>query len=138
MSARPVLQADVLVQILDELRGIRRALERRHAPDTTAEKLLEAIHAHAGARPFGASELIRHACLAGAAELREAIGGMNARQLGRALRRIEGRELGGLILFRDGEDRTGLVWRVSRVSNSQNSWVSASGRKASITLKRKA
>jgi hypothetical protein len=135
MSALPsaaALLAAILEEqnaLQEEVRSLRAALEerRRPAPDAAGEALLRAIWRHAKGYSFGAAELIRHAALADAVELREALGGRNARALGRLLRRPEGRELAGLVLYREAEARDGLVWRVSAVGNSRNSWCSPIG-----------
>jgi hypothetical protein len=45
-------------------------------------------------------------------ELRDAIGDMTARKLGKALRSIAGRDVGGYTLRNDGRDMDGVIWRV--------------------------
>lgn len=130
MSGLPPAVEALLAQLVAEVRELRLAVEAlsdRHGKgaDAASVALLQALWSHAGPRPFGVTELVRHAALADAMELRVALGGMNARQLGRRLRHLEGRALDGLVLYRQGEDRHGLVWRVSAVQNPQNSWMSA-------------
>jgi hypothetical protein len=118
----------LLLEVLAEVRALRAsigelraALPDRRAPDAKGEALLRAIYEHAGGRPFSVTELMRHAAvLVGAAELQEVIKGMNGKRLGRALRRLRDRELGGFVLYREGEDSGGAIWRVSRAKTPES------------------
>jgi len=78
-----------------------------------------AIHETAGSRLFSAAELVDHAQLTTAGGLRDAIasavGALNARKVGKALRRLEGQELAGLLVVRVGADREGAIWNIARV-----------------------
>ena len=131
MSALP--RADLLLQLIDEVRGlraeVRAALEEWKAKGSNAtsgrnaateEALLRAIAKYAPDRAFSNAELVVHA--GKVPELRAAIvaavGALNARKLGRALRRVEGVNLGGLAVGRIGDDGAGLVWFIKRVSEA--------------------
>jgi len=67
---------------------------------------------------FTAGEVITNSELSVAAALREALvaalGAANARALGKLLRRVEGLELDGMRVQRCGQERDGVVWRVTR------------------------
>ena len=104
--------------ILQELRAIRQALERRQTPrDDQHAALLQAIAQAAGSAAFTSAELIAHASVAG--ELRTAFlasCGLSARKLGRLLRKCEGVECGGVVIERVGADNSGVVWVVRKLS----------------------
>lgn len=121
MSARePVAGVEaLLLEILGELRAIRAAIAPGpHAPlEPGAEALVLAISAHAGDLLFCARELVEHSRLRAA--IVAAVGELNSRRLGRLLRRLEGREIAGVRIERVGEDRDGVAWRVSRVSDAR-------------------
>jgi hypothetical protein len=106
--------ADRLDALIAEVRAVRRLLEARQAPrDDRHAALLQAIAGAAGTAAFTAAELIAHAQVEGA--LRSALMascGMNARKLGRMLRRLEGAELGGYAIERCGEESAGVIWTV--------------------------
>jgi hypothetical protein len=132
LSARPQPRdalLEVMRELVAEVKGLRADLAARRGPtpDAQDEELLRVIAEHVEHRVFSAAELVAHAALESAVQLREVLRGRNARKLGRVLMRLEGRALNGLVLYRNGEDRNGLVWRVSRVSKPQNSWTSALG-----------
>lgn len=123
-SATPVAQPGqpdtqaVQVQILDELRAIRALLERRQPtePDEAAAQLLGAIWVAVADRAFSSRELLKHAAMPQATLLRDAIvaavGALNAKRLGKLLKRVEGRTLGDRSVIRVGEDREGAIWQV--------------------------
>lgn len=102
---------------LIELRAIRallQSIDARLAPPTPADAgdLLRAIYAAIGDKAFAASELVVLAQMPQASALREAIGVLNARRLGKRLQEIEGEAIGGLTVLRTGVDSAGIVWRV--------------------------
>lgn len=119
LPGQPDTQA-VLLQILEELRGIRAQLEPRQSAesDEAAARLLAAIWVEIGNRAFVSREIVAHAALPKSELLREAIiaarGTLNAKSLGKLLRRVEGRPLGGLSVNRLSEDRDGAIWEVRR------------------------
>jgi hypothetical protein len=112
---------ELLGEIRDELRAVRRLLEearpRAEPGDSRYVELVAAIRSAAADRVFSSAELIAHCEVA--PELGQAIaaavGSLNVRKLGRALRRCEGMDVGGLIVSRIGQDSAGVAWRV-RVS----------------------
>ena len=63
---------------------------------------------------FSCSELIAHARLDAAHELRAAllrcVGALNARKLGRLLAPVEGRPIAGLRVVRIASDAHGVIW----------------------------
>jgi hypothetical protein len=104
-----------------EVAEVRALLERRApAPDAAVEALLRAIAKYAPDRAFTTAELVVHA--GKVPELRGAVvavvGGLNARKIGRAFRRVEGVNLGGLTVVRIGDDGAGVIWCVKRVSEA--------------------
>jgi hypothetical protein len=107
-------------QVLALLERIAIAVERRRlTPSEDNALLLRAISAAAGVRAFSTKELIAHAQEADG-ELRTALlasCGLNARRLGKLLRRLEGVEHGGILIERVGQDEAGVSW-VCRVSPS--------------------
>jgi hypothetical protein len=123
VSALP--RADLLLQLIDEVRGlraeVRAALEERRRPasdDERTARFLSIIAVTAADRVFSSAELVAHARLVPA--LRDAIvenlDALNARKLGRWLRRIEGRGIAGLRVERIGADGAGVAWRCVRLS----------------------
>ena len=106
-------------EILDELRAIRAALDRgTHQPnDQGAARLLSIISVEVEGRVFSSAELVEHARIT--PPLREAIvdvvGELNARKVGKFLRRVEGRTLGELRIDRVGADSVGVAWHCVRV-----------------------
>lgn len=108
---------DVLREILAEVRAIRAAVEaRRPAEDAATANALRQIHARTGDRVFTAGDLAEHSQLPTAAPLRAALQSVvrtvNARSLGRFLRRAEGSNQHGLIVRRVGTDRDGVLWKI--------------------------
>ena len=118
-------ELEVLRSISVALNRVAQALEDRDRPagNGDAARLLAAIYARAGDRTFVAAELCEHAALPGAealaAAIIKAVGSLNPRKVGRALRAVEGEPLGGLVVRRIGDDRLGLVWSVQRVSGGE-------------------
>lgn len=105
--------AELLREVLVELRGIRAALERRSDVDRPeVAALLIAIFEAVGTRAFSGPELIDYAEVSSNARLLAACGS-NARKLGRIFRRIEGEACAGLRVERVGDSRAGIVWRVA-------------------------
>jgi hypothetical protein len=118
---------ELLIEIRDDQRRMLRLLEEarpRPIPkgDPRAGELVLAIEATAGERVFTSGELIVAASLPEAVALRDAItatvGRLNAKALGKLLRRIEGADFDGLTVQRIGDDRGGVLWRVSRLSKA--------------------
>jgi DNA-directed RNA polymerase subunit N (RpoN/RPB10) len=112
---------DLFRQIVVELRRIADALEQRQQPSAgDARELIECIDAAVEGRAFSCRGLIEHSRLEleHARRLRSAvvntIGTLNARRLGKYLRRIEGVPAGELVLRRIGVDRYGCIWSVAR------------------------
>ena len=116
--------AVTLEDVLAELRELRRVVDdlaARHGPrmpfSAADVALVAAIHEAVGPRPFCSWQLIDHAELQVSAALAEAIvdaiGALNARKLGKLLRRIEGQDVQGLRAERVAASREGLVWRVT-------------------------
>ena len=125
---------ELMTEIRDDQRRLLRLFEEarpRVVPkgDPKAGELVDAIAAMAGARVFTTAELIVHAALPEASALRDAItalvGRLNAKALGKALRRCEGADFAGLSIQRVGDDRGGVLWRVSRLTNPKTRVVGA-------------
>jgi hypothetical protein len=134
MNARYELRVvELLTEIRDDQRRVLRLLEeeRRPAPvDERAGKLLAVIAEHVGDRVFSSAELVTHARLAPALRFAivESFGALNARRIGKWLRRVEGQVLGGLRVERIGADALGVAWRVCRVSDSETHVAQAGAR----------
>jgi hypothetical protein len=101
--------------VLEELRAIRAALERQPRPShlTRAEeaRFLLVVAMAVKGRAFSAAELLAHGLVD--PELRQALGGMTSRQIGKRLRTLADRDIGGLIVRRIKRDEAGTVWAVS-------------------------
>jgi hypothetical protein len=103
-------------KILAELAAIRLLLEQRAARplDARHADLVAVIRETVGDAAFNAAELVQFAetvrtvadALVGAGV------GLNARKVGRFLRKVEGVNFGGFVIVRRGEDRDGIVWRL--------------------------
>jgi len=118
----PTEQIEVLIEIRDELRGLRADLARRGADpqaDAATADLLRLITDAAGTSRFSAWELVEHSRLPIRAGLRGAMAAAgaaeNCRRVGKLLKRIEGVEVDGRCVVRVGADREGAIWQV-RVS----------------------
>jgi hypothetical protein len=116
MRALAPPSGNVAAQLADLHRRVE-ALEaqlarRRSTRDGEDRRILAALSAAAGTRVFSSREVLRHAQSDDrlAAALREA-DISNARELGKALRRLE---QGGAVL-RVGADRGGIVWALREV-----------------------
>ena len=118
------MSGECVVELLREIRDLLRRAEdratgRRVPRDDRHVALVRAIAGAARGLAFTSAELIAHAQVEGA--LRDALvacDALNARRLGKLLRRIEGVEIGGLVVERVGESGEGVVW-VSRVSEAR-------------------
>jgi hypothetical protein len=117
---------DTIVTLLRELVGgqqrIIALLERDRPARQPAhdDALMLALGAAVADRAFSARELTQHAALVDG-DLRAALdaaGLVSARRLGKFFRTIEGQTIAGLRLDRIGTDNQGVIWRVSRVSNT--------------------
>jgi hypothetical protein len=98
----------------DMLAAILRLLERSHGPRDQADRALVSLIAtiSRGLR-FTAAALWRRR-VAGDVALAEALDGadiVNAKQLGKLLRRCEGADVNGVRLRRVGTNREGAVWQ---------------------------
>jgi len=80
-------------------------------PRYDSEQLIDAIVRVVGDLSFSANELKRHAEKF-ESPLREAIGGMSCRQLGKALRAIMEKDFDGFRIERQGVDKDGAYWHV--------------------------
>jgi hypothetical protein len=91
---------------------IERGNLRPARPDHSG--LLAAIFEAVEGRAFTVSELLVHARidLGLRAAIVAAVGSLNGRALGRALRRIEGIEICGVVIERVGADSSGVIWSV--------------------------
>ena len=117
-------QIELLTEIRDDQRKILRLLEEQRRPepgDVRYSELVRVIAATTRERVFSSAELIAHSELVPGlrAAIVSAIGSLNARKLGRALRRVEGTDIAGLVVARVGADSGGVSWRI-RVSGVQN------------------
>ena len=114
------LVAAVLAQSA-EIRGLRADLAAgRGAPNAGSEamaNLLREIVAYCGDQAFSTSALTAHA--EGAPALSAAIIGaagiLNARAVGKVLKKWEGVDVGGLQVQRLGLDAAGVIWKVVEV-----------------------
>ena len=117
-----LLAAGRLVEIRDELRGLRADLGRRKAPadgDEALIELLRCIRARACDAVFAAGELVADAAQPPNEGLYAAIvranGDANPKRLGKLLRKIEGVDYGGFQIRRLGIDRLGVIWQCCAV-----------------------
>src|SRR5262245_10671684 len=97
----------------DEIRELKRRLVtlEQQARDESDRALLAAIVVSVGGAVFYGCDLIAHARIDG--DLRETIGDLRPRQLGKRLARLANRDLDGLTLRRcDGRDERGCMWFV--------------------------
>lgn len=106
-------------EMLAELRELRadvagRGAPRQAGPETAA--LLLAIRAAVGEYVFTCADLVEHAALPAAADLQgaivAAIGSLQPRRIGKALRAIDGCDVEGLTVRRHGSGRDGVEWKV--------------------------
>src|SRR5687768_13377671 len=101
MTSTSSHRCDEVVALLERIAVAVESLARPPAlpgtNDDTVAPLLQAIVTHAGARSFSTSELVIHAALPVAADLRaailQAVGALNARRLGKQLKTIEGKPI---------------------------------------------
>lgn len=110
---------DVLAALARLEAKIDKAIEAREpGPRVNAATadLLRVIRAAVGDYVFTCADLVEHAALPGKAALSAAIvsavGSMNPRRIGKALRAVEGIDLDGVIVRRTGSGRDGIEWRV--------------------------
>jgi len=111
-----------MIELLNEIRDSERKIvellkEQRPKPqpgDSRCAGLAAAIRAAVGDRAFSSAELVVHCEVVPelAQAITAAVGGLNTRKLGRALRRVEGMDLDGLIVTRIGQDSSGVCWRI--------------------------
>src|SRR5687767_5749045 len=114
-SEAPASVAEVLADILAEVRGIREALEQRGGRSTLTRndlealrRLLPAIAGAIGSELFTARELIRHA----APGLQAVCAGMSAKSLGRLLKRAHGIPVDGYVVRAEGLELGAVLWRI--------------------------
>lgn len=109
-------------RLFSEVAALRQAFEtsRRREPSPqadTAADMLRAIRANCGEYVFTCADLVEHATLPAAEDLRAAIvtavGSLSPRRIGKALAALEGRDIGGLSVHRLGSGRDGVEWRVA-------------------------
>ena len=108
----------LLRAVLDELRGIRLALETAAAAGARQSPSRPVTGVSRGRRGSGvfSCEVIAHARVDAALHAALGVAGLgNARKLGKFFRTIEGETHAGVRLERIGVDRDGVIWRV-RVS----------------------
>jgi hypothetical protein len=114
--------ADALEWMSDALERIASSLERNRPATTAGRNLLAAIRAAAGDGTFCVRDLLVAA--EGNEQLRNAliteIGDLSPRRIGKRFSKLEGQFIDGLSVQRVGEG-AGVVWKVSKVSNSANS-----------------
>jgi len=121
-NLRPTDEPEALAllrQILERLVAIEARLAVRKPEISAADaELVRRIAEAVGARTFSGWEVVDHARLPGAADLRAAvvaaIGSENSQRLGKRLQRVEGQDVGGLRVVRVGVDRDGVLWRIAR------------------------
>ena len=114
-SARESPVEALLRELVDLQRQILAALEQRQRPtqltrEEEARFVLVVALAVRG-RAFNAAELLAHGRVD--ADLRQALGGLTSRQIGKRLRTLADRDIGGLIVRRIKRDDAGTVWTVS-------------------------
>ena len=127
LLAAPLLDPGVLARLdamLSELKAIRRLCLASAGADAGDVKLGELLHAiqawTCGDYAFSVSEVIAHARLPAATDLRAAIvaiiGDLDAgagKRLGQLLRRNAGRNVNGLQVRREGSDAAGAIWAIA-------------------------
>lgn len=121
-STPPDADAAWRADVLETLRAIQALLELRRPaePNEAATRLLAAIYDAVKDRVFVSKELVAHAELPQAEGLRDALvaaDALNAKRLGKLLKRIEGRTLGGHFVTRAAEERAGAIWQVRVCGN---------------------
>ena len=107
--------ADLLQQLVAEVRALRRDLIRQRSAGSTLsrddravlDQLLPVIGATFGSELFNSAEV----CEREATGLRLVLGGLNVRQLGRLLRRAAGTPLDGYLVERQGTEAGATLWR---------------------------
>lgn len=108
----------VLIDIRDELRQIRVALQPRSRPnDAAVSALLHEIVVAVADHAFTASDLLQRIPTPDDERLRSAIvaacGSLSPRKIGHLLRRYEGRDLAGLRVVRTEKvAREGTIWQI--------------------------
>jgi hypothetical protein len=116
-GADPVV--DLLRELVEQVKGLRADLSRDRRPSLTLTRadrallarLLPAIGGALGSDLFTARELLKH----DSAALRLVTVGLNAKQLGRLLKRGEGHVIDGYLIQREGLELHAVLWRVVRV-----------------------
>lgn len=124
---QPATIEALLLELIAEVRGLREDLRQQRRPSSLSRadravlaRLLPAISRGA----FG-SELFLTADVFASdnAALRVARRGLNARQLGRLLRRAVGTPIDGLVVERVASEAGAVVWRISEFLGNQNLFV---------------
>jgi hypothetical protein len=107
----------LLRELVAEVRGLRSDLTRRPVPSLSREdrarlsRLLPAIGATLGSELFNSAELHEH----GSPALRLVRAGLNAKQLGRLLRRAANTPIDGYMVLHEGTEAGAALWRVVQV-----------------------
>ena len=117
----PARDADVLVEVLAELRAIRVLLEQRRQPSRKLSRedrdrlyrLLPAVAATLGSELFTSSELVEHQAPA----VRVVCVGLSTKSLGRLLSRValDGTPIDGYLVERQGVEAGVVLWRIVEV-----------------------
>jgi hypothetical protein len=108
----------LLRELITEVRGLRADLARDRRPVTSLSRsdrtvlarLLPAIGGVVGSELFVTRDLFE----SDAAALQLVLRGLNAKQVGRLLRRGEGQAIDGYVIQRDGTELHAVLWRVVR------------------------
>ncbi len=130
-AAQPNLTADLLRELIGEIRALRSELGmNRGTSDEKPRELLREIFELIGEETFSAAGLIDHAYVREKMDhdprindaIRRTLGTLSARKLGTYFANNEGESFGGYFIRRAGATRIGVVWKIappsSRVSES--------------------
>jgi len=99
-----------LAALADRVGQLERQRHRVRVDPAADGRLLAAVAAGVGAAVFSASDLIAHA--RHDRELRQALAGASARQIGKVLRRLYAHPSGPYSVERIGRDGNGSLWSV--------------------------
>jgi len=105
------LVAEVRALRSDQARSSRRSSSLTREDRVLLARLLPAIGGTFGSELFVARELFEH----DSAALHVVLRGLNARRVGRLLRRGEGHPIDGYLIQRDGHELHATLWRIVKV-----------------------
>jgi hypothetical protein len=109
---------DLLLELVEQVKGLRADLAQHRPPSSLSRedrvllaRLLPAIGGALGSELFTSADVCEHA----SAALRLVRAGMNAKQLGRLLRRAADTPVAGYLVKRQGSEAGAALWQISQV-----------------------